>query len=65
MPWTCSGIYTAGALGVATGAYLPFCFLAFITPIVSLFYGITGLTMSKYDESERKEKKLAIKSIEA
>ncbi|AST93522.1 MULTISPECIES: Na+/H+ antiporter NhaC [Sutcliffiella] len=56
VPWTGSGMYTAATLGVATGAYLPFCFLALITPLVSLFYGITGLTMTKYDESERKDK---------
>ncbi|WP_231514834.1 Na+/H+ antiporter NhaC [Oceanobacillus salinisoli] len=51
IPWTGSGIYTATTLGVATGTYLPFCFLALITPLVSLFYGITGLTMTKYEES--------------
>lgn len=65
MPWTGSGIYTAGALGVATGAYLPFCFLALITPLVSLFYGITGLTMTKYEEPKKKDKRQSIKTVEA
>ncbi|TFE01780.1 Na+/H+ antiporter NhaC [Jeotgalibacillus salarius] len=54
LPWTGSGLYTAGALGVATVAYLPFCFLAFITPIVSIFYGITGLTMTEYENDDEK-----------
>jgi Na+:H+ antiporter, NhaC family len=62
IPWTGSGIYTAGALGVATGVYFPFCFLAFLTPMVSLFYGITGLTMTKYEKSEKR--KTGIKAIE-
>lgn len=62
VPWTGSGIYTAGALGVATGAYLPFCFLALITPLVSLFYGFTGLTMT---EKDRPKKKTSMKTVEA
>ncbi|GAA0334855.1 Na+/H+ antiporter NhaC [Bacillus carboniphilus] len=65
VPWTGSGLYTAGALGVATGAYLPFCFLALITPLVSLFYGITGITMTKYEEPREKRKKTAMKTVEA
>jgi Na+:H+ antiporter, NhaC family len=66
VPWTGSGIFTAGALGVATGAYLPFCFLALITPMISLFYGITGLTMTKHEEKPKKEKKInAMKPVEA
>ncbi|MBL3647463.1 Na+/H+ antiporter NhaC [Bacillus sp. RHFS10] len=61
IPWTGGGLYTAGALGIATVAYLPFCFLAFITPLVSLFYGITGLTMTK---KEKRDKKKAKKLVE-
>ncbi|WP_039074941.1 Na+/H+ antiporter NhaC [Bacillus sp. MSP13] len=61
IPWTGGGLYTAGALGIATVAYLPFCFLAFITPLVSLFYGITGLTMTK---KEKRDKKTAKKLVE-
>lgn len=46
-PWTASGLFTATALGVSPLVYIPFCFLAMITPIVSLFYGITGYTMTE------------------
>lgn len=63
VPWTGSGIYTASTLGVATLAYLPFCFLALITPLVSLFYGITGLTMTKNEVP--KKKKTSMKTIKA
>lgn len=63
LPWTGSGIYTSSALGVATGVYLPFCFLALITPMVSLFYGITGLTMTKNETP--KKKKTTMKPVEA
>lgn len=57
VPWTGGGMYTAATLGVATTTYLPFAFLAFITPMISLFYGITGLTMTKKEQPEKKEKK--------
>ncbi|MFH5837178.1 Na+/H+ antiporter NhaC [Proteiniclasticum sp. C24MP] len=73
IPWTGAGIYTAATLGVPVIAYLPYTFLAFITPMVSLFYGITGLTMTRMDKEEvqkvrvrrEREKKLMMKSLEA
>jgi NhaC family Na+:H+ antiporter len=58
VPWTGSGIYTASTLGVSTGAYLPFCFLALISPVISLFYGITGITMTKYEEPKKNKTSL-------
>ena len=63
VPWTGSGIYTAATLGVATGSYLPFCFLAIITPLVSLFYGITGWTMT--EKEPKKKTKISAKPVEA
>lgn len=73
IPWTGAGLYTTATLGVPVLAYLPYTFLAFITPIVSLFYGITGLTMTRMDKEEvqeahvrrERDKKLTIKSLEA
>jgi NhaC family Na+:H+ antiporter len=29
-------------LGVATAAYLPYCFFNLLSPVISLFYGFTG-----------------------
>ncbi|GGH88684.1 NhaC family Na+:H+ antiporter [Pullulanibacillus pueri] len=55
IPWTGSGLFTAAALGVSPLVYIPFCFLAQMTPLVSLFYGITGITM-KEKEKVRKRK---------
>ncbi|WP_077215182.1 Na+/H+ antiporter NhaC [Bacillus dakarensis] len=62
VPWTGSGIFTATTLGVATGAYFPFCFLALITPIVALFYGITGLTITKQEDPQKKKTNYQIRS---
>ncbi|AQQ55216.1 Na+/H+ antiporter NhaC [Planococcus lenghuensis] len=56
IPWTGAGIFTAATLGVPVSVYLPFCFLAMITPLVSLFYGVTGLTMTKMEDTEEKKK---------
>ena len=35
----------AGVLGVATVAYLPFCFFNLLSPLISLFYGFTGINI--------------------
>ncbi|QCJ44422.1 Na+/H+ antiporter NhaC [Bacillus sp. S3] len=47
VPWTASGLFTAAALGVSPFIYVPFCFLAMLTPIFSLIFGITGFTMKE------------------
>ncbi|MFC4403876.1 Na+/H+ antiporter NhaC [Gracilibacillus xinjiangensis] len=56
VPWTGAGIFAASTLGVSAGTYLPFCFLALLTPLISMFYGITGLTMTK-EEMKSNQKK--------
>jgi NhaC family Na+:H+ antiporter len=42
VPWNSCGAYMAGALGVPTLSYLPYCFFNLLSPLVSLFYGISG-----------------------
>jgi NhaC family Na+:H+ antiporter len=42
VPWNSCGAYMAGVLGVATVAYLPFCFFNLASPVISLLYGLTG-----------------------
>jgi NhaC family Na+:H+ antiporter len=42
VPWNSCGAYMAGVLGVATVAYLPYCFFNLLSPLISLIYGITG-----------------------
>ena len=43
VPWNSCGAYMAGVLGVATIAYLPYCFFNLLSPVISLIYGFTGL----------------------
>ncbi len=55
VPWNTCGSYMYSVLGVYPLAYLPFAFLNLINPFVSLFYGITGITMEKMTEEEYQE----------
>ena len=43
VPWNSCGAYMAAALGVPTLSYLPYCFFNLASPVISLFYGFTGL----------------------
>ncbi|MBR0598806.1 Na+/H+ antiporter NhaC [Sinanaerobacter chloroacetimidivorans] len=52
VPWSTCGTFMSSTLGVATVAYLPYCFLNLMNPLVSLFYGFTGITMEKMSEEE-------------
>ena len=42
IPWNSCGAYMAGVLGIATVAYLPYCFFNLLSPVISLIYGFTG-----------------------
>jgi len=52
VPWNTCGAYMAGTLGVATLAYLPFCFFNILSPIISITYGLTGFTIKKMEDGE-------------
>jgi NhaC family Na+:H+ antiporter len=39
----------AAALGVATVAYLPFCFFNLASPVISLLYGFTGFRIERVE----------------
>jgi NhaC family Na+:H+ antiporter len=51
IPWNSCGAFMWATLGVYPLAYLPYAFLNLLTPIVSLFYGFTGITMEKATEA--------------
>lgn len=52
VPWNTCGSFMSTTLGVATLAYLPYCFLNLINPLVSIFYGYTGITMEKLEPTK-------------
>ncbi len=50
VPWNSGGAYQAGVLGVATIAYLPWNFFCWLSPIVTLIYGLLGITIHKIED---------------
>ncbi len=55
VPWNACGAYMQGVFGIpqwGAGGYAPYAFLNLICPIVSAFYGFTGITMEKMTEEE-------------
>ncbi|KXZ40792.1 Na+:H+ antiporter, NhaC family [Alkalithermobacter thermoalcaliphilus JW-YL-7 = DSM 7308] len=50
IPWNTCGAYMYATLGISPFAYLPFAFLNLINPLISIFYGFTGITMEKLPE---------------
>lgn len=47
VPWNSGGAYQAATLGVATLAYLPFNFFCWLSPIVTILFGVFGITITK------------------
>lgn len=52
IPWGVNALYVAGMYGVSPMTFIPYTFLCWIVPLISLFYAKTGLFMTKYAEDE-------------
>lgn len=52
IPWNTCGVYMSGTLGVATLAYLPFCFFNLINPVISMLYGMYDFKIERIKEAE-------------
>jgi NhaC family Na+:H+ antiporter len=46
VPWNTCGAYMSGTLGVATFAYLPYCFFNFLCPVLAIIYGFTNIKIA-------------------
>lgn len=72
IPWNTCGATMRSFLGVGSG-YIPYAILNWVNPLISIFYGITGITMTKMTEEEyqavlaRREadREEALKALEA
>ena len=51
IPWNTCGAYMSATLGVATFAYLPYCFFNIINPIIALIYGFLNIKVHPETES--------------
>ena len=76
VPWNTCGATMSTFLGVSqwgAGGYAPYAILCWLNPLVSIFYGFTGITMEKmtdeqYErilEERQKEAEEAAKALEA
>ena len=50
IPWNTCGAYMSSVLGVSSFVYLPFAFLNLASPIISMIYGFTGITIQKIED---------------
>jgi NhaC family Na+:H+ antiporter len=55
IPWNSCGAFMGATLGVNPLLYLPYAFLNLSNPLVSLFYGYTGITMEKVKEPDEEK----------
>lgn len=54
VPWNTCGAYMSGVLGVATMAYLPFCFFNIISPLMTVLQGALGWRIARVPAPEHK-----------
>jgi len=52
VPWNTCGAYFSGTLGIATFAYLPYCYFNLISPVISILYGMFNFKISPINEEE-------------
>lgn len=50
IPWNTCGAYMSSVLGVGAFTYLPFAFLNLASPLISILYGFTGITIQKIED---------------
>ena len=55
VPWSSCAAFMYAAMGVPTIQYIPFAFLCLINPLISIFYGYTGITMEKLPKTSEGE----------
>ncbi|MDA7915915.1 Na+/H+ antiporter NhaC [Verrucomicrobia bacterium] len=53
VPWTTCGAFMSSTLDVSVGAYFPFVFLAFLTPMIAIYYGFSGRTIIKLSDGNK------------
>ncbi len=53
IPWNTCGAYMSGTLGVATFAYLPYCFFNLLNPVIAIIYGYTNFKIAPLKPAEQ------------
>ncbi|MGL6167882.1 MAG: Na+/H+ antiporter NhaC family protein, partial [Fusobacteriaceae bacterium] len=50
IPWNTCGAFMIATLGLTPWAYVPYCFLNYLCPIISAIYGFTGFSITDLEE---------------
>jgi len=53
VPWGVPAVFAANMLGVSVEQFIPYLFFAFLVPIINVFYGFTGWTITKKNYLEK------------
>lgn len=56
IPWNTCGAYMITTLGIEPWTYIPYCVLNWLNPIISIFYGFTGITMMSIEDDPSAKK---------
>ena len=56
VPWSSCAAVMVAALGIPTMEYLPFCYFSMISPLVSIFLGVTGISIIYTSEEAKKRR---------
>jgi len=51
IPWNTCGAFMIATLDLEPWTYVPFCFLNLLCPVISSFFGFTGITIKKLDKA--------------
>lgn len=52
VPWSTCGALYYSVLGVSAFVYFPFCFMAYLNPLISALYAVTGFKLTPLDPSK-------------
>lgn len=55
IPWHGYCVYMSGTLGVAWAVFFPYLFLLYLTPVFSILYGFTGISIKHIDQEVERE----------
>ena len=53
VPWSVCGVFISQALGVPVLDYLPYAFFCYLSLLLTLVFGFTGLTISRVDKEAK------------
>lgn len=52
VPWGVPAVFAAGLFGISPGQFIPYAFFVILVPLINIFLGFTGLTITKKNYPE-------------